>query len=129
MATSYYFRNREQRVAYVTNWRLTTPRGRYHMYKDNARRRKIEFGISYDEFKTFWKKPCSYCGTPVRTIGVDRKDSAKGYSVDNVVPCCGPCNRTKVNQTEEAFLAKRTGSKWVIVNGCRLFMHKKRGKK
>jgi hypothetical protein len=26
--------------------------------------------------------------------GLDRKDNKKGYSINNVVPCCGRCNST-----------------------------------
>ena len=36
--------------------------------------------------------------------GIDRKDSTKGYSIDNCVPCCPMCNKMKQTFTEEEFL-------------------------
>ena len=72
--------------------------------------------LPYDR-ETFveWKRAaesrrrCGYCGIDsaglyalqvinVRTkkayesIGVDRIDNARGYELDNIRPCCGPCN-------------------------------------
>lgn len=40
---------------------------------------------------------CHYCGQHIETLGssLDRKDSDKGYTLDNVVPCCGDCNKVK----------------------------------
>lgn len=34
--------------------------------------------------------------------GIDRVDNTKGYTIDNVVPCCGICNmaKGKLNQQE-----------------------------
>ena len=38
-------------------------------------------------------KPCESCGGPVGGgVGLDRIDHDAGYSVENVRPCCGPCN-------------------------------------
>lgn len=33
----------------------------------------------------------------METIGVDRLDNARNYSLDNIVLCCGPCNAIKSN--------------------------------
>lgn len=35
--------------------------------------------------------PCSYCGLE-KAGGLDRRDSAKGHTEENVVPCCMWCN-------------------------------------
>lgn len=32
---------------------------------------------------------------PYEVIGVDRRDNAKPYALDNLVPCCAPCNGIK----------------------------------
>lgn len=40
---------------------------------------------------------CHYCTGSLNEYGhsLDRKDNSKSYTVDNVVPCCTDCNRTK----------------------------------
>lgn len=37
--------------------------------------------------------------------GIDRVDNTKGYTRDNVVPCCTQCNRAKRDHSTEYFLA------------------------
>ena len=58
--------------------------------------------LSYEEFEEFTKSSeCHYCGKTLiwreRYAGkggwqLDRKDTKKGYSKDNCVPCCKRCN-------------------------------------
>ena len=78
----------------------------YSDYKKSARNKKIEFSIDKDTFKILTKKNCHYCGsTPQRKRngiygyyvynGLDRVDSSGGYTKDNVVACCWPCNNMK----------------------------------
>jgi 5-methylcytosine-specific restriction endonuclease McrA len=73
--------------------------------------------FSREQFIT-WKRSsperrkCSYCGIdsaglqklgavnvrtkrPYESIGVDRLDNSKPYTLDNIVPCCGACNAIK----------------------------------
>jgi hypothetical protein len=68
--------------------------------------------IDFDTFYTMSQLPCDYCGIPPhRTTngftsnGLDRLDSTKGHTIDNVVPCCADCNWMKSNRTRENFLA------------------------
>lgn len=75
---------------------------RYCEYRNNAKRRGIEFQLTSDEFKELVEQPCHYCGghsseydTRSRGNGIDRKDSSIGYIVDNCVPCCSKCNFIK----------------------------------
>lgn len=35
---------------------------------------------------------CHYCGDSQKRIGLDRIDNSKGYTLDNVLPCCPTCN-------------------------------------
>lgn len=72
-----------------------TPPGRYRHYTWGAKRRHIPFDLTLDQFKLFWQQPCSYCGIKIETIGLDRKNSARGYTFKNVVPCCFECNTQK----------------------------------
>ena len=32
---------------------------------------------------------------PYESIGADRLDNSKPYTIDNIVPCCGACNAIK----------------------------------
>jgi 5-methylcytosine-specific restriction endonuclease McrA len=81
-----------------------------------AKRRKLEFSISFDEFKELAKRPCSYCGVPPSNVtirpsgpfvysGMDRVNSKAGYTPENVVPCCSVCNVAKSAMTSEEFKA------------------------
>jgi len=72
-----------------------TPKGRYTSYKGNAKTRNISLEITFEEFMTFWQKLCHYCKYNIDTIGLDRIDNSKGYSLDNVVSCCHECNWTR----------------------------------
>ena len=85
----------------------------FNNYKNNARRRELDFIITFEEFLALTKKPCYYCGIWARQRihpnkgnnrttreayfynGLDRVDNSKGYTVDNVVTCCGTCNYAK----------------------------------
>lgn len=83
----------------------------------NLVKKKTGGGVffSLEEFLS-WRRgrerKCSYCGCDgeklyklnianVRTgkryevIGVDRVNNAKPYTLDNIIPCCGPCNSVR----------------------------------
>jgi len=90
----------------------------YKNYKKNAEAKKINFAISLEDFTKTISKTCSYCGCAPSTYfnprrikadtlvynGVDRIDSTKGYSVDNITPCCKVCNYMKLRHTKDFFL-------------------------
>ena len=81
--------------------------------------------ITFDEFCNLSKAKCYYCGiensreiedcynetktkgkisdTVIKINGIDRIDSNKGYSFDNVVACCKYCNGAKNTMTQEEF--------------------------
>lgn len=46
----------------------------------------------------------STCGAPVYINGIDRIDSNKGYTLDNVQPMCTQCNRAKWTYSTEEFI-------------------------
>lgn len=70
-----------------------------------ARRRKLVFDLTKEQYLELRRKPCHYCGYPLNPTGVnlDRKDCSKGYTLDNVVPCCQACNlaRGSIFSSEE----------------------------
>jgi hypothetical protein len=73
---------------------------KWHSTKRSAEKRGLEFSLTKDQFAEILSKPCAY-GTWVHGItthvGIDRKDSAVGYTFDNSVPCCGKHNMVKGN--------------------------------
>jgi len=78
--------------------------GRYRRYKHEAKRRNIDFNITKNQFKTYWKKKCYFCGGEIKTIGLDRIDNNKGYSIDNLKSCCKVCNRMKGKMSYPNFI-------------------------
>lgn len=67
----------------------------------------IQVDLTYEEYLRFTKIPnCHYCYDLINwteyskgyNYNIDRKDSYKGYSLDNCVVCCGICNFTKSNR-------------------------------
>lgn len=51
------------------------------------------WGLTPDEYEPLAAMPCAECGGATGAgIGLDRLDHKRGYFVDNVRPCCGPCN-------------------------------------
>ena len=87
-------------------------------YRSRARRAGREFSLTEKEFRELTQRDCYYCGAAPNTIcvrvkstgsyvynGLDRIDAAKGYTLDNVVPCCSMCNRAKDDHTREEFLS------------------------
>jgi hypothetical protein len=80
------------------------PASKYCSYRALAKIRNIKFDITYDEFSTFWQQPCSYCGGEIKTVGLDRVDSNKGYFIDNVVSCCITCNKMKMALSSNDFI-------------------------
>lgn len=99
---------RENRDRIKAQWRerMSTPDGRWWAYKAGARTREITFTLTLDEFKMFWQKPCWYCGDDIKTIGLDRVNNEQGYVMGNVLPCCEPCNRAKLNATKDEYIER-----------------------
>lgn len=84
----------------------------YNTIKNSAKHRNIPFYLNKDEIIKLIHKPCYYCGSidiniyrhkttgeEYRYNGIDRVDSFKAYSIDNVVPCCIKCNISKQQMT------------------------------
>jgi hypothetical protein len=86
-------------------------------YKARARNKKIDFELDKESFRNIIIQKCVYChqfgknyrikrscnGTFVSN-GIDRIDSSKGYTKDNIVPCCKRCNQMKNNLSLKDFL-------------------------
>jgi len=83
-------------------------RHRMRDYKKRAKSLDYTFEIDEIEFTCLTQENCYYCGSPPLNIvkarhnngdyvcqGLDRVDNTKGYTIDNVVPCCAKCNWMK----------------------------------
>jgi len=71
-----------------------------------AVRRGLAYELTREQFMTFWQKPCTYCGDAIPTVGLDRVENDKGYTLDNLVSCCAVCNSMKSSMTMAQFLAR-----------------------
>jgi hypothetical protein len=95
---------------------------------------KYSDGCSFEKFLELSQQKCFWCGAlpknksvgtttkspnthlseewqkikldnPFIYNGLDRLDSSKDHSEDNIVPCCAECNRAKMDRTVEDFLS------------------------
>jgi len=78
----------------------------FSSYLKGAKRRSLNFNLSVDEFKNITSKNCFYCGINPNKIskttnhtylynGIDRKNNSIGYTIENSLPCCTLCNKSK----------------------------------
>lgn len=92
----------------------------FHNHKKAANARNINNFLTFEEFKEICSQNCYYCGeSPVKKThpnlhgeifknGIDRIDSKKDYSIDNVRPCCSKCNYMKLDLSETEFFEQIT---------------------
>ncbi len=73
------------------------PKSRFIGIVSKCKKIGREFSITLEQYCNFLSHPCFYCGYPLDEtgVGLDRIDSAKGYTVRNSLPCCGYCNIAK----------------------------------
>jgi 5-methylcytosine-specific restriction endonuclease McrA len=70
-------------------------------YKRHAKKKGVSWDLTDDQVKSIISKECYYCGaepTPNyagKINGIDAIDNNKGYTLDNIVPCCKRCNKAK----------------------------------
>lgn len=85
--------------------------------KLGAKRRNLEFLITYQDLQEMWDKQkglCYYTGIPMnftyslslpKQMSLDRKDSSEGYTLNNCVLCCQFINYAKHDYKMEDFLS------------------------
>lgn len=104
-------------------------------YQNGAKERSIEWDLTEEQFEEITQKDCYYCGAKPNNKsyhfqagaingsyiynGLDRVDNTKGYTINNVVPCCKICNMAKNNLTLQEFKdwIKRTYNKMLMNKG------------
>lgn len=86
-------------------------------YRQGAKKRGYIWDLSKEKFRGITKQNCFYCGVAPKKCyqttrglngrgffnGIDRIDNNKGYTEDNIVPCCGTCNKAKYRKTISEF--------------------------
>ena len=80
----------------------------WNHYVKGAQKRQIDFGLTKAQFNELITGPCFYCDYTKdgEVNGLDRIDNNKGYTEENCVTCCGPCNMLKGSQHPQEFLDK-----------------------
>lgn len=87
------------------------------MYKGNAINKGLIFELSDEQCRKLFSGNCYFCGKPPSKVfskpnvkgtitysSIDRWDSTKGYTSDNVSSCCTECNFLKGARTNKEFL-------------------------
>lgn len=90
------------------------------VYKRGASRRGLTYDLTTEQFVSLTRDTCHYCGSEPATVldrskygtngvyiynGIDRKDSTRGYELDNCVTACKVCNYAKRSMTYDEFLS------------------------
>jgi hypothetical protein len=91
----------------------------YGKYVKRSKGRGVKIELTLEEFIEFVKQNCFYCGAPPSQIidstsglekfkynGIDRWNNDLEYTKDNMVPCCGTCNKQKLMQSGEEFIVR-----------------------
>ena len=91
-----YKHKNKDRISKYNKKYATTNSGKFNSMKKSAKRRGLPCEITQEEFNNILKaKICFYCDSSIENTGgssLNRIDSSKGYSIDNVKPCCSACN-------------------------------------
>lgn len=77
-------------------------KGRFNDYVKRAIKRGNDTILTYQEWQSYIDQPCFYCGGV--STNLDRIDSLKNYSLDNIQPCCGMCNMMKFNYDQTKYI-------------------------
>lgn len=109
---NYYRKNKKECLKRTTKYNksekgiitrrksLRTPKNKYRRAKYDIMREGKAFHISKKQYIAIITKPCHYCCKNLEDEygrNLDRINNNKGYYVDNVLSCCGNCNKTRSN--------------------------------
>jgi 5-methylcytosine-specific restriction endonuclease McrA len=89
-------------------------------YRNQAHKRGHTWELSERDFLSITQRECHYCGAEPAQVyervdtgkpsapfiynGVDRVDNNEGYTLANCVPCCGHCNKAKLERSAADFV-------------------------
>lgn len=93
---------RQRELEYDRRWHNDHPKYNYKTTSRFSQNRAArnwegkEWTISFGEYEQLLSEGCFYCGKSLieteTGAGLDRIDNSKGYTFDNVLPCCRMCN-------------------------------------
>lgn len=108
----YYSRNRERTKAAVVAYRLANPEV-VRVVRRLRRAREVLAEGSYTtaqwlDLVRLYEGRCGYCGDESVLEPDHRVPLSRGGSnwIDNIIPCCRPCNTRKRTATEDEFRAR-----------------------
>lgn len=95
-----YQKHKEQYTKRRIKWKTENPLRTKYLYAraDTKRRGRGGFHIEYEDCTRLWNLGCTYCAKEVlseKGCSLDRLDNNLGYTLDNVVTCCGDCNTVR----------------------------------
>jgi len=76
------------------------PESRFSVSKAQAKFKRLEWSLTFKEYEVLLNAKCHYCGAGLLLecgIGLDRINNHNGYTLENVLPCCGVCNKRRGN--------------------------------
>lgn len=83
----------------------------YNRLKSSAKKRNIEFNLTLTDLNNLtWPISCPILNIPLKnnkgspkdnSYSIDRIDSSKGYSIDNIIVISYKANKLKSNATKE----------------------------
>lgn len=91
----YLIKNRRKvRYAKKDDYRV-----RYNGLIKRCKKKNFKLSLTFEDYLELVKdKTCFYCHERISSgVGLDRLRNKAGYTYDNVVPCCGRCNRLRGN--------------------------------
>ncbi len=78
-----------------------TPGNRFANGKSRAKERGLSWTLTKQTYFAMIQQPCFYCAgyfPPSKTgSGLDRLNNTLGYLPNNVVSCCGTCNKVRMD--------------------------------
>jgi hypothetical protein len=86
-----YYQNNKDKIMKKFNYR-------HRVGKANSKARGRSWTISKKLHRVLLNKNCHYCNKSLLNetgAALDRIDNNKGYHKDNVLPCCGACNKIR----------------------------------
>ena len=102
-------RNREHKRSMTGYYNEYVRKAALRLARSNNTQKYL-FLLTFEQFSTIVTTTCIYCGSPGSqpigdrlVCGVDRIDNERGYTLDNVAPCCADCNLAKGNRSKEQF--------------------------
>jgi len=83
----------------------------YNQYNTRAIKMGLDFSITKNDYDFITNCICYICGKPndeTNENGMDRLDSSKGYTINNIKSCCAECNCMKIDYEFNDMIEKFT---------------------